>query len=167
MPGADTGGGASVAPGGSSNQGPMRTNHAGDLHCYNYGSLDHWESDCPELSKEQQAQLCMSVQGDDDPQEREEGHQLLNMSLVQGEALPNDRVYLDGCFTVTAFKTDKYLENVKMVEQGIKINCNAGVVTTNQKGTYGWLNVWYVSNGIANIFSMYEMEQQYHITYNG
>ncbi len=39
-------------------------------------------------------------------------------------------------------------------------------MTTNQKGTYKRLNIWYVPNGIANIFSMHELEQQYCITYD-
>ncbi len=80
---------------------------------------------------------------------------------MQGKALPDNRAYLDRCSMVTAFKTDKYLRNLEMVKLGIKINCNAGVVTTNQKGTYGQLNVWYVPNRIANIFSMHQLEQKY------
>ncbi len=56
-----------------------------------------------------------------------EGHQLLNVSLLQGDALPDNRAYLDGCSTVTTFKMDKYLKNIRMVARGIRINCNAGV----------------------------------------
>jgi hypothetical protein len=97
----------------------------------------------------------MNVQGKDDTKDFEEGHQLLNVSLMQGEKIPDKRAYLDGCSMVTAFKTDKYLRNLEMLEQGIKIDCNAGVVTTNQKGTYGRLNVWYFPNKIPNIFSMH------------
>jgi hypothetical protein len=108
----------------------------------------------------------MNVQGKDNAKELEEGHQLLNVSLMQGGALPDNRAYLDGCSTVTDFKTDKYLKNLETVKQGIKINCNAVVMTTNQKGTYRQLNVWYVPNRIANIFSMHELEQHYRITYN-
>jgi hypothetical protein len=33
-------------------------------------------------------------------------------------------------------------------------------------GTYGNLKVWYIPDGIANIFSMHELEKQYHITYD-
>ncbi len=39
-------------------------------------------------------------------------------------------------------------------------------MTTHQKGTYGKLIVWYIPNGIANIFSMHKLEQQYRITYD-
>ena len=48
------------------------------------------------------------------PQEAaEDAHQLLNVTFPQGAELPNSRVYLDGCSTVTAFKSDKYLKDIK------------------------------------------------------
>jgi hypothetical protein len=53
-----------------------------------------------------------------------------------------------------------------MVEGGIKINCNAGTVVTNKKGKLGRLNVWYLPDGITNIFSMHELEKMYRITYD-
>jgi len=102
----------------------------------------------------------------EEPEEQQEGHQLLNVSMVQGEALPNNRAYLDGCSTVTALKTDKYLKGIKTVRNGIKINCNTGAVTTNEIGLYRRLNVWYFPSGIANIFSMHELKKHYRITYD-
>jgi hypothetical protein len=39
-------------------------------------------------------------------------------------------------------------------------------MTTNKVGKYGGLSVWYISNGIANIFFMNELEKHYRITYN-
>ena len=85
--------------------------------------------------------------------------------MLQGDALPNNRAYLDGCSTVTAFKSDKNLKGIKTVRNGIKINCNAGAVTTNEMGSFGQLNVWYIPNRIANRFSMHELEKHYRITY--
>ncbi len=97
---------------------------------------------------------------------QEEGYQLLNVTFVQGAALPENRAYLDGCSTVTTFKTDKYLKGIKTLTNGIKINCNAGAVTTNQMGSYGNLKVWHLLEGITNIFSMHELEKLYRITYD-
>jgi hypothetical protein len=76
----------------------------------------------------------MSAERNEEQEEVKEGHQLLNVTLMQGTALPENRAYLDGCSTVTAFKSDKYLKNIRTVEQGIRLNCNAGAVTTHQKG---------------------------------
>jgi hypothetical protein len=62
-------------------------------------------------------------------------------------------------------KSRKYLKGVNTLARGIRINCNLGAVTTNPKGTYGKLQVWYLPEGIANIFSMHELEKTYCITY--
>ena len=79
--------------------------------------------------------------------------------MLQGDALPDNRAYLNECSTVTAFKADKYLQGIKTVWDGIRINCNAGAVTTNKLGSFGSLIVWYIPNGIANIFSIHELEK--------
>jgi len=86
--------------------------------------------------------------------------------MLQADELPNNRAYLDGCSTVTAFKSKEYLENIRSVKQGVKINCNSGVMRTNKLGDYGSMNVWYIPNGIANIFSMNELEKKHRITYD-
>jgi hypothetical protein len=132
--------------------------------------MTHWAYECPQLSGEQQAQLHMSLEAQENDQTGEQtkkqGHQLLHVSMTQGEELPEDRAYLDGCSTVTAFKNDKFLKEIRAVPGGIKINCNAGAVLTNMKGKFGWLNAWYLPDGIANIFSMHELEKLYRITYD-
>jgi hypothetical protein len=67
--------------------------------------------ECPELTTEQQSQLHMHIKaGDEEEAQEQEGHQLLNVAFTQGKALSNNRAYLDGCSTVTAFKSKKYLE---------------------------------------------------------
>ena len=91
---------------------------------------------------------------------------MLLVMLAQGGALPNDRAYLDGCSSVTAFKSDKHLKNIKTVRGGVKINCNTGTVLTNLRGTYGGLKVRYLPDGIVNIFSMHELKRSYRITYD-
>ena len=43
----------------------------------------------------------------------EDAHQLLNVTFAQGVELPDSRVYLDGCSTITTYKSDKYLRGIK------------------------------------------------------
>ncbi len=88
------------------------------------------------------------------------------MMLAQAGELPDSWAYLDGCSMVTAFKTDKYLSEIEMVSGGIKINCNAGAVMTDKRGKDKGLNVWYISDGIANTFSMHELQKMYRVTYD-
>ncbi len=123
---------------------------------------------CRELTGDQQGQLHINLQAQDNAGggKEEEVHQLLNVTLAQGGALLDNQAYLDGCSTVTAFKNDKYLKGVKKVREGIKINFNTRLVATNLKGNYRRLKVWYVPEGIANIFSMHELKPLYRITYN-
>ena len=69
--------------------------------------------ECPELTTEQQLQLHMHIKaGDKGEAQEQEGHQLLNVAFTQGKALPDNKAYLDGCLTVTAFKSKKYLEGI-------------------------------------------------------
>ena len=96
--------------------------------------------------------MNIEAQGKANQEQADEAHQLLNVTLVQGGALPDNRAYLDGFLTVTTFKSGKYLEGIKMVQGRIKINCNAGTMVTNKRGVYGGLKVWYLPDGIANIF---------------
>jgi hypothetical protein len=64
------------------------------------------------------------LEGDDKRQE--EARQLMLVTLAQGALLPDNRAYLDGCLTVTAFKLKKHFKEVREHDGGIKINCNAG-----------------------------------------
>ena len=48
----------------------------------------------------------------------------------------------------------------------MQVNCNTGSIKPNQKGEYGRVEAWYMPKGIANIFSMNEIEKLYCITYN-
>ncbi len=52
----------------------------------------------------------------------------------------------------------------------MRINCNSGAMRTNTVGDFvghclGGLNAWYIPEGIANIFSVNELEKRYCITY--
>ena len=93
--------------------------------------------DCPHLTAEQQEQLHIAVEGNEEQEDMESGHQLLHVSMLQADELPDNRAYLDGCSTVTAFKSKQYLENIRSVKRGVKINCNSGVMRTDEVGDYG------------------------------
>ena len=168
--GGSTAGRADTASVGASTiaSGGTRTNNAGESHCYHCGGEGHWANECPELAEEQQAQHHMTVEGmgEGDEQAEQTAHQFFHATMVQGEELPDWRAYLDGFSTVTTFKSKKHLKYIHTVAGGIQINCNAGNLKTNQQGDFRTMKVWYIPEGIANIFSMNELEKKYRITYD-
>jgi hypothetical protein len=52
-------------------------------------------------------------------------------------------------------------EDIHTVARGVKINCIAGNLKTNQQGEFRTMKVWYIPEGIANIFLMNELEKKY------
>ena len=61
----------------------------------------------------------------------------IQVSMLQGKELPRNRAYLDNYSTFTAFKTAKYIPNIKTKKKGMQVNCNAGIIKTSQKVEYG------------------------------
>jgi hypothetical protein len=145
---------------GSSSAKGVKTNSKGESHCYNCGEPDHWAHGCPQLKAKQQQQLHMNLEyAEGIEEQQEEAHQLMHVTLAQGAALPNNRAYLDGCSTVTAFKSKKYLKGIKKQDAGIKINCNTGTVITDLMGKYGSINGWYIPKGIVIFFDARAREE--------
>ena len=61
----------------------------------------------------------------------------IQVDMLQGKELPINRSYLDNCSTFTAFKTAKYIRNIKTKKKGMQVNCNSGSIKTNLRGDYG------------------------------
>jgi hypothetical protein len=161
------GGGSNTASAAALSGGAVRTNNAGESHCYHCGGEGHWARECPYLSVEQQEQLHMVVEGqEEENQEGGSAHQFFHVSMLQADGLPDHQAYLNGCSRVMAFKMRKYLENLRQTNQGVKINFNSGALRTNLIGNFGIMKAWYIPDRIANIFSMNELEKKYPITYN-
>ena len=50
----------------------------------------------------------------DNKYEKEKGGFMgIQVAMIQGKELPSNRAYLYNCSTVTAFKTAKYIRNIK------------------------------------------------------
>ena len=88
----------------------------------------------------------------------------IQVDMLQGKEFYSNRVYLDNCSTITAFKNAKYICNIKTQKKGMQVNCNAGSIKTNRKGEHKRVESWYMPKGIANIFSMNEIEKLHRIT---
>ena len=149
-----------------------RSNRNGETHLFHCGEEGHWANMCPLLLEEQQSQLQMNIvledeaanEGKEDSKEKV-GFMGIQVAMLQGKELPSNGAYLENCSTVTAFKFAKYICNIKAQKKVMQVNCNARSIKTNRKGEYGRVEAWYIPKGIANIFSMNEIEKLHRITY--
>ena len=80
---------------------------------------------CPFLLEKQQSQLQINIVVEDEAadegneDEKEKGDFMgIQVAMLQVKELPINRAYLDNCSTVTAFKTAKYIRNIKTTKKG-------------------------------------------------
>ena len=77
------------------------------------------------------------------------------------------KLYLDSCATYHSVFATWCLENIHEVEVYLKGHCNAGVTICKEQGYYGVFKMWLNCNGIANLLSIPQLEQDgYTIDYN-
>ena len=74
----------------------------------------------PLLLEEQQSQIQMNIIVEDEAanevneDKKEKGSFMgIQVAMIQGKELPSNRDCLNNCSTVTAFKTAKYIRNIK------------------------------------------------------
>lgn len=101
------------------------------------------------------------------------GTQLLTPAVLsqkppQRDTLDPWKLYLDSCATYHCAFVEWLLKNVRVVDTILKGNCNAGVTTSNEKGTFGGqFDLWLNRNGIANLLSIPQLEEDgYVINYS-
>ena len=75
-------------------------------------------------------------------------------------------MYFDSCSTINVFKNSKYLSDIYKSDRSLKVICNAGTIDIREQDAFGSLPVLNMPEGIANIFSMPELEKLYRITYD-
>ena len=83
-------------------------------------------------------------------------------------SLPHSWLFIDSCSTVDIISSPGLLHGIHKVSNPIWVRCNAGVTILDQMGYLGDYPqpVWYNSDGGANIMSMYNISQQYHLSMN-
>ena len=88
--------------------------------------------------------------------------------LIQAKGdINRNWVLIDNQSTVHVIYNLKLLNNIRRTDRTIHIFCNAGVKTTDMVGdTPGMGEVWYHSEGIANILSKALIHKDYQVKYN-
>ena len=73
---------------------------------------------------------------------------------TSSEIIPRTWILLDNQSTVDVFCEKSLLQDIYTSKDAMSIQCNAGTIVTNQKGTFhNYGEVWFCKNGIANILS--------------
>ena len=141
-------------------------NSKGEHRCFNCGADDHWASECPLITDEQQAQLHMIEDLDLNEDGEEQSHFQRGEAVSMHQRDEKDVVYLDSCTTRSTFVGEKHLTNVQDMGRGLTVRCNAGQLKTSRRGDFGGLKVWAMEDGIANVLSLGEIIKKYRVTFD-
>ena len=88
------------------------------------------------------------------------------LSQNRGQIDPN-WVLLDSQSTVDVFCNSELLTNIRKIPETLTVHCNAGVMTTNLVGDLsGYGTVWFHQQGIANILSLHNVAEKFHVQYD-
>jgi hypothetical protein len=92
---------------------------------------------------------------------------IAGVSFQQNQGQLLDWILLDSQSTVDFFANPRLLTNVKKTDFPLCLNTNAGMRTTNLKGTVpDWGEVWHDPKGIVNILSLENMIKRYRVTFD-
>ena len=83
-------------------------------------------------------------------------------------SLPSTWLLIDSCSTVNIISSHDLLHGIHKVSNPIRVRYNAGITTLDQMDYLGDYPqpVWYNRDGRANIMSMFNISQQYHLSMN-
>ena len=82
------------------------------------------------------------------------------------DTVTSDFVLLDSQSTVDLFTNPDLVNNIRPAKTPINVHCNKGSMTTIQEADFGDTPVYFNSNGIANVLSLYRLGRKFRVTYN-
>jgi hypothetical protein len=82
------------------------------------------------------------------------------------DTVTSNLVLLDSQSTVDLFTNPDLVNNIRPAKTPINVHCNKGSMTTIQEADFGDTPVYFNSNGIANVLSLYRLGRKFRVTYD-
>ena len=146
--------------------------------CRNCGKEGHVSAVCP--TKRPPEQIHAIATAPDDASESSEDDSVLILAQTTSEALftqdhtssqphrpiSTDLLLLDSQSTVHLFSHPEHVNNIRPATRPIRVHCNKGTLDTTLEADFGDTPVYFDSRGIANVLSLYQLGQKFHVTYD-
>jgi len=144
-------------------------NTQGNIHTITEGNNE--EEKCEESdseSEEESTDDYNTTLSDDDEYD---GFAFMKEDIVCSNqdkvTIQNSWILLDSQSMVDLFSNKKLITTIRESKSVLTLYCNAGKVSMTQKGDLcGYGTVWYFSEGIANILSLYNVQRKHIITFD-
>jgi len=145
--------------------------------CHLCGKEGHVSTVCPQR-KPLPDQVHAMTTGHDDASESSDDESILILTQVDKELLltqdsmpacatiGSNLVLLDSQSTVNLFSRPEHVKNIRPATKPIRVHCNKGTLETTQEADFGDTPVYFDSRGIANVLSLYLLDQKFKVTYD-
>ena len=80
--------------------------------------------------------------------------------------IDSDLLLLDSQSMVHLFTRPEHVHNIRPATNPICVHCNKGVLETTTEADFGYTPVYFDSQGIANVLSLYCLGQKFCVTYD-
>jgi hypothetical protein len=145
------------------------------IKCYNCQNQGHYASVCPQENQEQGGVQLLQATHDTFDGNVDESHSEFTFLHTEGfsfqqtdarfDIIPNTWVLLDSQSTVSVFKNNNLLTNIRASPNHLRVHTNGGIQISSQKGTVKHFgDVWYNADSLANILSMAAVRKTCRIT---
>jgi hypothetical protein len=94
------------------------------------------------------------------------GVHMKDLQFYQADTM-RECILLDSCSSTTIWSNPDMVSNIRETNETLELTTNAGVLLTNKKAYLpGWGDVWFSTDLVTNIFSLAQVSDRYHVTYD-